>query len=374
MLKWGVGVELYIFDRDLNFKGLLDSYFSLRWVRRYHRAGEFELHCALTTEKLNLLQRGHVLWKKGDPEAGYIEYRQLGQDQQGKEMLAIKGRFLTGYLDRRIVWGQENLNMTAERAMRLLVDKNCINPLDADRVIPLLVLGELKDYPETVNRQTSYKNLLEELENLSLTSELGYRVLVDLQAAQLTFDVYQGKDLTAGQNINPPAIFATEFENVFEQQFIDSLNNYRSLALVAGEGEGQDRQLVTVGSGAGLDRYELFVDARDLQSRIYEEGQETPIPPVEYQAMLVERGRTKLAEYQELQTFESKINSQGNLRYKQDFDLGDIVTCISKKWGVTVDSRITEIEEVYERGSMEVYCMFGNSVPTLVDKIRQAVR
>lgn len=367
-------MELYIFDRDLNFKGLLDSYFSLRWVRRYHRSGDFELHCALTTEKLNLLQRGNVVWKKGDAEAGYIEYRQLGQDRTGKEILAIKGRFLTGYLDRRIVWGQENLDMTAEQAMRLLVDKNCITPADQPRAIPLLTLGELKGFTETVNYQTSYKNLLEELENLSLISELGYRVLVDLQAAQLTFDVYQGKDLTAGQNINPPAIFATEFENIFEQQYTDSLNNYRNIVLVAGEGEGQNRQLVTVGGGTGLDRYELFVDARDLQSKIYEDGQEISIPPGEYQAMLTERGRTKLAEYQELQTFESKINAQGNLRYRQDFDLGDIVTCTSKKWGVTTDTRITEIEEVYERGSMEVHCTFGNSIPTLIDKIKQVVK
>jgi hypothetical protein len=137
-------MELYIFDRELNFKGLLDSFFSLRWVRRYHRAGEFELHCALTSETLSVLQRENVIWKKDDLEAGYIEYRNLKQDTEGKETLVVKGKFLTGYLGRRIIWGIEKIKTTPELAMRYLIDKHCINPDNPDRIIPYLKLNHLK--------------------------------------------------------------------------------------------------------------------------------------------------------------------------------------------------------------------------------------
>lgn len=359
-------MELYIFDRDLNFQGVLESFFSLRWVRRYSKCGEFELHCNLTSETLQLLQKGNVVWKKGDLEAGYIEYRNLKQDTEGKETLIVKGKFLTGYLGRRIIWGTESLNTTAELAIRGLVNNHAINPTDTDRTIDLLTLGSIKNYTQSVNYQTSYSNLLDEVESIANANELGIRTLIDIQNKQMIFDIYEGMNRTAGQSENAPAIFSREFENVLEQEYIDSLNNYRNIALVAGEGEGSERRLVTVGEGEGLDRYELFIDARDLQQE--------DMTTEEYNAVLSDRGQSKLAEMRKIQTFESKINLNSNLKYKEDFNLGDIVTCTSKKWGITVDTRITEIEEVYEENGFSVNITFGNNIPTLIDKIKQVVR
>ena len=36
-------IFLNVYDRDLNFLGVIDSYSSLRWRRKYFEAGEFEL-------------------------------------------------------------------------------------------------------------------------------------------------------------------------------------------------------------------------------------------------------------------------------------------------------------------------------------------
>lgn len=379
-------MELYIFDRDLNFQGMLESFFSLRWIRRYSKCGEFELHCSLTPETLELLKKENIIWKKGDLEAGYIEYRNLKQDTEGKETLVVKGKFLTGYLGRRIIWGIEKIKTTPELAMRYLIDKHCINPDNPDRIIPYLKLNQLKGIPDDfyylsanqttwepvamnlpeIEKQTSYKNLLEEVESIATTNELGIRTLLDIQNKQMLFDVYQGLDRTAGQTKNAPAIFSKEFENVLEQEYTDSLNNYRTVALVAGEGEGTARQFVTVGSGTGFDRYELFIDARDLQQE--------DMTNEEYEAVLQNRGQSKLAEMREIQTFESKININSNLTYREDFDLGDVVTCTSKKWGITIDTRITEVEEIYEESGFSVNITFGNNIPTLIDKIKQVVR
>lgn len=364
-------MELYIFDRDLNFRGILDTFFSLRWIRRYHKYGKFELHCALTPTSLELFKRENIVWKKGDEEAGYIEYRNIKQDTDGKEILVVRGKFLIGYLNRRIIWGQEMLKTTVENAMKTLVNKNCIIPSDINRVIPNLVLGTNKELLQTIDYQVSYKNLLDELESLSLTSELGYRALIDIQNRKMIFDIYEGLDRSAGQNVNAPAIFSKEFENVLEQEYTDSLNNYKSLVLIAGEGEGTARELVTVGQGQGLDRFEMFVDARDLQSK---DENNNVIPIADYRKMLEERGRNRLAECTDIQTFDSRINVRSNLVYKQDFDLGDIVTCTSKSWGITINTRITEIEEIYEENGFNVNVIFGNNIPTLIDRIKQVVK
>lgn len=367
-------MELYIFDKGLNFQGILESYFSFIWRRRYSKCGDFELHCSLTPETLKLLQRGNVIWKKGDLEAGYIEYRNLTQDTTGKEVLVIKGKFLTGYLGRRIVWDRQNLNTTSELAIRELVNSNVINPIDTARKIDLMALGEVKGYAGNIDKQVSYKNLLETVEDIANVSELGIRTSLDIENKQMIFDIYEGLDRTANNGVNAPAIFSQEFENILEQEYTDSLNNYKNTVLVAGEGEGSEREFISLENGQGLDRYELFVDARDLQSTKTVNEEEVAIPISEYREMLEDRGVSKLSEHKEIETFDSKVNLNSNLMYKEDFDLGDIVTCTSKKWGITIDTRITEIEEVYEESGKQINVVFGNNIPTLIDVIKREVR
>jgi hypothetical protein len=328
-----------------------------------------------------LLQRENIICKKGDDEAGYIETRRLRIDSTGQELLEIKGKFLTSYLRRRINWGQLIFNGKTEELMRKLVNDNCISP--TDRALPNLILGSLKNFDDTIQYQDSYGNILSCLESISNTSNLGFKNTLDMENQKIIFNVYKGIDRTVNNGAIAPCIFSRDFENILEQEYFDSINNYKNTALIAGTGEGADRKLTAIEQGQGLNRYELYVDARDLQStkqveKTDEDGNKTtedvPMSDNEYIPMLLQRGKEKLAECYEVQTFDSKINTQGNNIYKKDFDLGDIVTIVDKKWGIQVDTRITEVEEVYEGGKVEINPTFGNNIPTIIDKIKQVVR
>ncbi|WP_434305894.1 siphovirus ReqiPepy6 Gp37-like family protein [Clostridium botulinum] len=385
-------MELYIFNRDLELKGILDTFTSLRWIRRYSKTGEFELHCALDSNTLGLLKRDNVVYKKDDVEAGYIETRQLKIGEDGQEYLEVKGKFLTNYLDRRISWDRVNFSGKTEELMRKLVNDNAINPVNINRKIPNLILGNLKGFTEDIKYPNSFGNILEQLENISNTNNLGYRNILDMKNRLIKFDVYKGVDRTLNNGTIAPCIFSRDFENILEQEYTDSLNNYRNTTLIAGAGEGKDRKITSIENGKGIDRYELYVDARDIQDTetvtvtvtdydeegnvtgSHEEDQEVEIPWERYRPLLIQRGKEKLEECQEVQTFDSKINILGNNKYKKDYDLGDIVTVVDKNWGIRIDTRITEIEEVYEEKGLEVNVVFGNNIPTIIDKIKQVVR
>ena len=56
-----------------------------------------------------------------------------------------------------------------------------------------------------------------------------------------------------------------------------------------------------------------------------------------------------------------------NFKYKRDYDLGDIVTVNKKAWGIKMEKRITEIQEVYENGGFQIVPTFGNPLPDTVD-------
>jgi hypothetical protein len=360
-------MDLYIYDRSLNLVGINDSFDSLRWVRRHYKSGEFELHCPLTEYNLSLLSKGNIIHKKGDIEAGFIEYRNMKQESDGKESLVIKGRFLTGYINRRIIGESKIINTTSEMAMREIVNDNCIAPNDNKRIIPNLILGVARGYKRDINYQVQYgANLSEELENISDTSDLGHRINLDINNKRLVFDVYEGLDRSVNQNDNPRCIFSKEFDNIIEQEYTDSLNNYKNLCVIGGTGEGSSRKLATIGDSTGLDRFEVFNDQKGLSNEV--DG--TVMSDTDYSNLLIGKGNETLANSKEIQTFNSRVNLKSNLKYKIDFDIGDIVTMLSKRWNVTLDSRIIEIEEVYEENGLDINITFGANIPTLIDKIK----
>jgi hypothetical protein len=66
-----------------------------------------------------------------------------------------------------------------------------------------------------------------------------------------------------------------------------------------------------------------------------------------------------------VQAFDAAINPHGNLRYKQDFDLGQTVRVVSAQWGVTLTTRITEIEENYDQDGLTLQVVFGRGLVAL---------
>lgn len=90
-----------------------------------------------------------------------------------------------------------------------------------------------------------------------------------------------------------------------------------------------------------------------------------------YIAMLKTRGGAELENYGKNINFVSTINTNSNLKFKADFDLGDRITCKETKWGIQIDARITEVTETYQKGEETIEATFGDSLPTLVDQIRK---
>lgn len=383
-------MELYIFNRELELEGVSDDFNSLIWIRRYFKPGEFTLVAPLTDDNINLLKRENIIYKKGDNEAGYIETMNLKLNEAGQEEIHIQGKFLTNYLSRRIIWGNDSLNSTVEVAMRNLVNKNAITA-PAERIIPNLVLGSLKGYSETIKKSISYATVSDVLQEIAESNGFGFRINFNHLARKLEFEVYKGVNRTVNQISIAPCIFSRDFENILQQEYIDSLNNYKNVVLVAGAGEGALRRKTSLGFASGLDRHELFVDAREISDKkmvtvvteeideegntVYEEKEEeVSMTDSEYIPLLKQKGNEALSECYDIQSFESLINSRGNNAYKVDYELGDLVTVYDEKWKLTLDTRITEIEEIYEGGTVEIRPTFGNNVPTILDKLKRRVK
>lgn len=374
-------MEIYVFSPTIGDPlGLIDAFKSLTWIPRYYKSGEFTLVVPVTDDNVSILQKGNLVWKKGDKDAGVINYRHFSLNDSGQEQLEVKGKFLTGYLSRRIIWDTMYLSGTTENIMRTLVNKNAIAPTITARTIPLLSLGTLHGFTQTAIYQTpdsSRDNLADELEALSTAAELGHRITFD-PAGTLKFDIYAGLDRMTEQTQNVPAIFSRESENVLTQEFTDSDDNLKNVALLngtfktgSGDTEVDTPVSVTAGAATGLSRHEEYIDGGTQSASTKDgDGNVITITQAQYESALFDKGNADLSEHQSVETFDSTIDTSSNLIYKTDWDLGDICPCLNKQWGVTVNARITEVTEVYEESGMKITPTLGNNVPTLIDKIK----
>src|SRR5699024_553894 len=100
--------------------------------------------------------------------------------------------------------------------------------------------------------------------------------------------------------------------------YVESELDYKNFAVVAGQGEGADRRIVTVGDAVGKDRRVLFVDARDVEEETDEEDPQ-PIPVHEIAERLRNRGKQKLAEYEQEIYLEGQTLTKSRLIYEKDY-------------------------------------------------------
>ena len=82
-------IELYIYNSNREFAGIVESFEYLRWMRRYSQCGSFELKAIATPENIELLKEGNIIWKNDDEEAGIIEHLELSQPEH--EIITVSG-------------------------------------------------------------------------------------------------------------------------------------------------------------------------------------------------------------------------------------------------------------------------------------------
>ena len=374
-------MELYVYSSEMEFQGIVEKIASLIWTRRYWSCGEFKLLVPFTEEHSRMLVKNNIIMKRGDDEAAQIRYVSITKNSQGLEEIEVQGKFLITWIGKRIIKKQIITNDTTQNILYRIVRENVTNPADTARKIPdVSIATDDEDTESGVIDYTSeqYTNAQLAAETAAKAAKLGIRMRTDARTGAHVFSVYEGRDLTAGNTAgNAPCIFSQEFDNIVEQEYTNSVENLKTTAFVGGEEkEGVARKVAEVGgSAAGLAREEVFINATDIvQEYEDDDGTQVSLTDAEYLALLSARGAEELEQYAETLSFGSKINTFANLIYRTDYDLGDRVTCVNKRWGIRIDVRITEIAETYQNNVEEIDITFGESLPALLTQIRQITK
>ena len=363
-------MNIIVFNEKFETMGSIGVFNTLIWDRRYYEAGVFELHAPV--EYFQLLNENRYIFRNDRPELGVIREVNFTNDDSGQRLAYCKGYFAESLLDLRVIEKTFNMSGTAEAIARAVIDKFIVSPTDEGRRIAHIALGPVNGVGTSTRLQVTGDNVGEKLYDFLKTQEASQRLTFDFINNVLSYEVWKGLDRTQEQTENSWATFSDSFYNVKSVVYARDESTAKNYAYVAGEGEGDARKIVEIDlrESASEERKEVYVDARDLQASYYDDaGTEHRYSDAEYSEMLRQRGLEKLAEYAMVETIDSDIDSQANLVYGQDFDLGDLCTYQNFEIGLELNKRITGIQEVYEGSKQTISITFGNDDATSIKKI-----
>lgn len=343
-------IEVYNMNAEaenvtIQLEAVCDSFSSLLWDVEYYDCGAFEVYIAANSRNLNIFRIGKIIGRDDDKQHfGIIESVQLQTDAENGDYLTISGRFLMSLLSRRIIC--PTLSFTAATSysdiLRTAVQRNCMQT--DSRKISGLQLGAVSGtcWEQTAKLQISYTNLMEWV--YKICELVGGTANIRLQKTSpasnqyiMLFELSEGEDRSIMQDENPHIVFSDSYNNLLTFEYYLNSSDYSNFAYIYGKGEGADRKNTTYCVGdepAYLDRYEIFVDAKDLADEEQSNSGETlPIPDAEYTEMMREKGAENLVPI--IEKSESTIATDGRqYQYNKDYFIGDYVTVLHERFGL----------------------------------------
>lgn len=349
-------MDVLVLDKSFQSILLIDSFESLLWVERYVGYGDFEIYTTVDPVILNTIKKDYYIWNKESEQTMIVETKQIITEVDQSPKMIFSGRSLESILERRIIWTQTNLDGNLQNGIKKLLDENLINPSIPDRKIDNIIF-EMSDDPDITSlkltAQYTGDNLYDTIYEICNDKGIGFKMYLT-DNHQIAFKLYSGKDRSYDQIKNPWIIFSPKFENILNSNYIESDKTLRNVALVAGEDSGTARKMFTVGSESGLNRRELYVDARDIQS----ETSEGTLSNADYNERLKTRGEQKLAENEATSSFEGGIEATNTFIYGQDFFKGDIVQFVNE-YGMEAKVRVMEMIRAQDTTGYNIYPTFS---------------
>lgn len=357
-------MEIEVFDRTsgetYQSVQLISDFESLLVTERYYKPNSFTLTVSITPDNVAYLVPDNCLLIDGI--FYYID--KAGSDSANESMLKVEGASLAALLKVRVIL--ENYARTANPRVIAedLLKRHAINPTNIARKTTLLTLSASTVSLSAIQYQNSYGVVLDEIETLCETYDFGYRETpssLTVPSCQIHF--YKGRDKS---NV---VSFSRSNDTLLDESYENNNYDEANTAIVAGEGEGSARQIVLINNGnTGIERKELYVDAKDLQST----NDGMTMTAEEYTQALINRGISKLSEKQRILLLDGDIDAESTLfKLGEDYENGDIVNVYSERFGLSYNATLTEVEKTWDKDGFHIAPTFGKRTPTILDIIRR---
>lgn len=185
---------------------------------------------------------------------------------------------------------------------------------------------------------------------------LGRRMIWNPSSSSWVFEIYKGVDLTSGIHA---IAFAEEQGTCSELVINEDISTFKNVAYVTYQLTDNYTYVATVGSATGDDRHEIWLDASIMQ----EDGETAD----KTRQRAISYGQLDLGKRINRQSFSVVVDaSELGILY----NIGDIITCSSVRFGVRFNARITGVTYTMDVRGEKTAVQLGDPILTALGEMK----
>lgn len=236
---------IYFYSADYQSRYPIINIISVVTKSYYNEVGRIYMVLTLTDENIKNTEVNGLAYKDDTDEL--FEIQEVQYDVDNFQMI-VNGVSADGILERRVIPEAYTISE---------VQKDIYSMLQANlRGLSAVLIPSTTDLSETINSTSlygdSFINLIQ-----PVLSQVGYgrRMAWNDSTRKMTFEIYQGRDLTTGNN---RVIFSEEFGTASGIITDEDTSTWRNVCYCEAFDRDNNRLVIVGGSATGADRREYF--------------------------------------------------------------------------------------------------------------------
>ena len=337
-------MSIEIYTPDLSNRHELTHAISLQTEVHYNDTGKITLTVSATDENIKNIVVG-ALYYDTDTGDTFI-FRDVEIDSPNNEITA-NGYTADSLVNKRVISNSPEVTLV-ERDIYQLIEDNL-------RGLTLNI-AELKNLTATTDVILHGGEILDEIIPILNEAGYGYRMIWDPEELEFTFEIYEGTDLTTGMHA---VIFSEEDGTATGLEISNDESTFKNVAYVVGE-YNETEVVKIVGTATGDERFEVWKDAAGVTP---EDGE----TQAAYENRLIIYGAQELSNHVKRTSFSVSIDASelGTI-----YHLGDLVSCVSQKYGMVFDARITGVKHTLDAKKETFSLVLGEPKLTLIGEMK----
>lgn len=348
-------MSIEVYPSDFSTRHEITHAISIQQSMFYNAIGKMQLVVAVNDYNINALQKGSIIY---DTTHG-ATYRIVNVKKDTTQNRITVNGYSTDYLlNKRAVTTKKQIKNIETGVYGIIND----NLRSLSRISTAAVKGLTEtwqpDDPGTVENESEVYGgqVLDVITPILEYGNLGRRMNWDPSSLSWEFEIYKGQDLTTGIHA---IVFAEEQGMCSELVINEDDSTFKNYAYCTYTLSNDTLNVVTVGTAAGDDRYELWFNT-GIRQEDNESAQKT-------KERAISAGQLELGERISRQSFSVVIDASelGVL-----YNIGDIVSCSSVRFGVRFNARITGVTYKLDINGEQTSVQLGDPILTALGELK----
>ena len=338
-------MSLEIYPSDFSTRYELTHAISVQMSVYYNDIGKLTIVAPVNDYNIAALKVGNMMFDT-DREATFIIANTKCDTEENR--ITANGYTSNWLLNKRCIASAFTMT-NIESGVYSIINDNL-------RDLPRLSTAEPEGLTEETNVLLFGGQIFDEIQPFLEEAQLGNKMIWDADNLSWTFKVYKGNDLTDGIH----AVVFSEEQGTAQQLVInDDDSTLKNYAYASGTLKNETVFVEEVGVVTGEDRREIWIETSVTQEE-NETADECKARARAYATMeLGQRIRRK--------SFSVAIDST---ELGVAYNIGDIVSCVSVRFGVAFNARITGAKFLMDSTSTSTEIILGDPILTAIGELK----